>query len=59
MLIIDNFGVIFSVLRKLDASLSYITTGQDVPDDIEVAAGGRLAKLLLGDEGIKKLEVAV
>ncbi len=54
-----SFGVIFSVLRKLDASLSYVTTGQDVPDDIEVAAGGRLARLLLGDEGIKKLEVAV
>ncbi len=54
-----SFGVIFSVLRKLDASLSYVTTGQDVPDDIEVAAGGRLARLLLGEEGIKNLEVAV
>ena len=54
-----SFGVIFSVLRKLDASLSYVTTGQDVPDDIEVAASGRLARLLLGEEGIKKLEVAV
>ena len=54
-----SFGVIFSVLRKLDASLSYITTGQDVPDDIEVAAGSRLAKMLLGEEGVKKLEIAV
>ena len=54
-----SFGVVFSVLRKLGASLSYITTGQDVPDDIEVAAGGRLAKLLLGEEGVKKLEIAV
>ncbi len=54
-----SFGVIFSVLRKMNASLSYITTGQDVPDDIEVAAGSRLAKLLLGEEGIKKLEIAV
>lgn len=54
-----SFGVIFSVLRQLNASLSYVTTGQDVPDDIEVAAGSRLAKLLLGEEGIKKLEVAI
>ena len=54
-----SFGVIFSVLRKLDASLSYVTTGQDVPDDIEIAGGRRLAKLLLGEEGIKNLEVAV
>ncbi len=54
-----SFGVVFSVLRQLNASLSYVTTGQDVPDDIEVAAGSRLAKLLLGEEGIKKLEVAI
>jgi flagellar biosynthesis protein FlhF len=29
--------------RKLNKSLSYITTGQDVPDDIEVGKRGRLA----------------
>jgi flagellar biosynthesis protein FlhF len=42
-----SFGVVLSVLRKLDASLSYVTTGQDVPADIEVGNGRRLARLLL------------
>ena len=42
-----SFGVVLSVLKKLQASLSYITTGQDVPDDIEVGNGRRLARLLL------------
>ena len=45
-----SFGVVLSVLRKIDASISYITTGQDVPDDIEVGNGRRLAQLLLGME---------
>ncbi len=43
-----SFGVVLSVLRKVDASISYITTGQDVPDDIEVAGGRKLARMLLG-----------
>jgi flagellar biosynthesis protein FlhF len=43
-----GFGVVLSVLRNLDASLSYITTGQDVPDDIEVGSGRELARKLLG-----------
>ena len=45
-----SFGVVLSVMKKLQASLSYITTGQDVPDDIEVGSGRRLARLLLGME---------
>ncbi|MBN2374920.1 MAG: flagellar biosynthesis protein FlhF [Sedimentisphaerales bacterium] len=47
-----SFGVVLSVIRKLDASLSYITTGQNVPDDIEVGNGQRLAKLLLKMENL-------
>ncbi len=49
-----SFGVIFSVLKKVKASLSYITIGQDVPEDIEVGSGQRLARLLLGREPIKQ-----
>ncbi len=45
-----GFGVVLSVLRKIDASISYITTGQDVPDDIEVGNGRKLAQMLLGIE---------
>ena len=47
-----SFGVILSVLRSLNASLSYVTTGQDVPDDIEVGSGRQLARKLLGIEPI-------
>lgn len=43
-----SFGVILSVLRKFEASISYITTGQNVPDDIEVGSGRNLAQRLLG-----------
>jgi flagellar biosynthesis protein FlhF len=43
-----HLGVVLNVARKLNKSLSYITTGQDVPDDIEVGKASRLAQLILG-----------
>jgi flagellar biosynthesis protein FlhF len=42
-----GFGVILTCLQKANARLSYITTGQDVPDDIEVGEGRFLAELIL------------
>ena len=54
-----SFGVVLSVLRNLDASLSYITTGQDVPDDIEVGSGRQLAQKLLGLEPINSTKNAI
>lgn len=45
-----GFGVILTCLVKADARMSYLTTGQDVPDDIEVAGGRVLAELLLGQD---------
>ncbi|MFN4242048.1 MAG: flagellar biosynthesis protein FlhF [Tepidisphaerales bacterium] len=41
-------GVVLNVARKLNKPISYITTGQDVPHDIEVFRGTRLAELILG-----------
>ena len=41
-------GVVFNVIRKVNKSLSYVTTGQDVPDDIDCAHGNKLARLILG-----------
>lgn len=41
-----NPGVIFNVLSGSDRPVSYITTGQDVPDDIEVATERGLLDLL-------------
>ncbi|HEY8667443.1 MAG TPA: flagellar biosynthesis protein FlhF [Tepidisphaeraceae bacterium] len=43
-----HIGVVLNVVKKLNISLSYITTGQDVPNDIEVGRGRRLAQLIMG-----------
>ncbi|MHC4698567.1 MAG: hypothetical protein ACYTFA_17690, partial [Planctomycetota bacterium] len=42
-----GFGVILNCLHKADTSLSYVTTGQDVPDDLEVGESKALAALIL------------
>ena len=46
-----NLGTVFSLLYHAPKPLSYITTGQNVPDDIEPADPDRLTKLML--RGIK------
>ncbi len=43
-----GLGVILNVVRRLNLRLSYLTTGQDVPDDIEVGHCRRIAELILG-----------
>jgi flagellar biosynthesis protein FlhF len=43
-----HVGVVLNVMRKVNKSLSYVTTGQDVPNDIEVGRGRKLAQLILG-----------
>lgn len=43
-----GFGVILNVLRSFDLRLSYITTGQAVPDDIEVGSARRVVEMILG-----------
>ena len=42
-----GFGTILSCLSRAQARLSYLTTGQDVPDDIEVGRGRRVAELIV------------
>ncbi len=42
-----NLGTVFSLLVQAPKTLSYITTGQNVPDDIEPANPERLISLLL------------
>lgn len=41
-----GFGVILNVARRLDLPPSYLTTGQNVPHDLEEACGPRLAALI-------------
>jgi flagellar biosynthesis protein FlhF len=45
-----HVGTVLNVVRAVKKSLSYVTTGQDVPADIEVAKGRRIAQLILGSE---------
>ncbi|HEY7087167.1 MAG TPA: hypothetical protein VH518_03700, partial [Tepidisphaeraceae bacterium] len=41
-------GLVLNIVNRINKPLSYVTTGQDVPDDIEVGRGRRLANLILG-----------
>ena len=41
-------GLIFNLSAQLQKPLSYVTTGQNVPDDIELANPGKIAKSILG-----------
>ena len=42
-------GNVLPVLRSSGLPLSYLTNGQNVPDDIEVANARRLARLILAN----------
>lgn len=43
-----HVGMMLNIVRKVNKPVSYLTTGQDVPDDIEDGRGKRLAQLILG-----------
>ena len=45
-----SFGVLINVMQAVGKSLSFITTGQEVPDHIEAGRPRRLAELVLGAE---------
>jgi flagellar biosynthesis protein FlhF len=51
-----GFGVIVNVLHNLNLRLSYLTTGQSVPDDIEPATARRVAQLILGEAAASPTE---
>jgi flagellar biosynthesis protein FlhF len=48
----DGLGGPLAVLGNAGLPVSYLTTGQGVPDDIEPASRPRLARLILGDEAL-------
>jgi flagellar biosynthesis protein FlhF len=48
----DGLGGVLAVLGSGTRPVSYITTGQAVPDDIEPADRRRLARLILGQEEV-------
>ncbi len=45
-----GLGTLLSLAQKVPLPISYLTTGQDVPDDIEPAQPTRIARLILGQE---------
>lgn len=45
-----GFGNILPLVRACNLPLSYLTNGQNVPDDIEVAEAARIARMILGME---------
>lgn len=46
----SSFGVILNVAYITKKPISYITTGQSVPDDIEIADNSKIINCLLGDK---------
>jgi len=47
-----GMGSLLPLMRKSRLPLSYLTNGQNVPDDIETADSARLARLVLGMENV-------
>jgi flagellar biosynthesis protein FlhF len=48
-----SFGVLVNAVRTIGKRLSFFTTGQEVPDHIEVSRPDRLAALVLGEAGVR------
>jgi flagellar biosynthesis protein FlhF len=48
----DGLGGVLAVIGQANRPVSYLTTGQAVPDDIEPADRERLASLILGQEAL-------
>ncbi len=44
-----TYGVVLQTCERTNAPLSFVTTGQGVPEDIEVATNEKIAQLILGD----------
>ncbi|MBS3734462.1 MAG: flagellar biosynthesis protein FlhF [Phycisphaerae bacterium] len=46
----ETFGNVLNLAAACDAPLSYVTTGQDVPDDIAQADADDLARRIMGED---------
>jgi flagellar biosynthesis protein FlhF len=45
-----SYGVMINIARRLDKPVSYLTTGQEVPHQIEAGRAERVCELMLGAE---------
>lgn len=46
----STYGMLYNAVRLTGKPLSYLTNGQNVPDDIELAEASKVAELILGVE---------
>jgi len=49
-----SFGVLVNVAQQVGKRLSFVTTGQEVPDHIETGRSDRLARLVIGESDVKE-----
>lgn len=47
----STYGALLNILMDFEKTASFFTTGQNVPNDIELAKGSKLAELLLDKKG--------
>jgi flagellar biosynthesis protein FlhF len=50
-----GIGMLFGVMKKLDRAISYITTGQNVPEDIEPGSAKRLARMIINPQNLPEM----
>lgn len=48
----NSYGFLYSIIKKSKIPISYITVGQNVPDDIRVPSKNEIIKLILGEDSI-------
>lgn len=51
-----TYGAIYTILRESKKPLAYITTGQNVPDDIKVPSKKNIINLIFGEETIWEIK---
>lgn len=45
-----SYGMVLNALNTAGCKLSYLTMGQNVPDDIEIASADKIAEMILGEQ---------
>ncbi|WP_411170356.1 flagellar biosynthesis protein FlhF [Clostridium sp. MB05] len=48
----SSYGGIYNIVKRSRKPIAYITTGQNVPDDIKIPSNDEIQKLILGEETI-------
>lgn len=48
----SSYGCIYNIIKKAKKPIAYITTGQNVPDDIRIPLKSEISKLILGEETV-------